>query len=219
MMLGTPSYENNEETDLWDRIQKLKESVCRENLSSLTKEIEDIDQKAITVRNKIDQDRGDNQREIKKLEERVSTLEKEIGILKDQVQRLQKNVDSIDAGSAMKIIENHVVTFVLPRNKKIADIDAINQMLEYVEKNKIYGTWNILQNQCNIKLWTREHSKTIKKFVNSRNDYAHHKKFDLASLREVLINLMPHREEHMYFHNYFPCSFRYVYKLYLYFSL
>ena len=197
MMLGTPSYENNEETDLWDRIQKLKESVCRENLSSLTKEIEDIDQKAITVRNKIDQDRGDNQREIKKLEERVSTLEKEIGILKDQVQRLQKNVDSIDAGSAMKIIENHVVTFVLPRNKKIADIDAINQMLEYVEKNKIYGTWNILQNQCNIKLWTREHSKTIKKFVNNRNDYAHHKKFDLASLREVLINLMPHREEHI----------------------
>ena len=192
-----PSNEDNEETDLWDRIQKLKESVCRGNLSGLRKEIEDIHQKGITVRNKIDQDRGDKQKEIKELEERVSALEKEIGILRDQVKRLQKNVDTIDAGNVMKIIENHVVTFVLPPNKKIADIDAINQMLEYVEKNKICGTWIILQNQCNIKLWTREHSKTLKKFVHNRNDYAHHKKFDLALLGEALINLMPHREQHI----------------------
>jgi hypothetical protein len=108
-----------------------------------------------------------------------------------RVEKLQQNVDTIDTGEAMKIIEIHIASFVLPQGEEIASIGAFDQMLECVQG---VTTWDRLRMQCDVK-WTEEHLNTKEKFIRYRNIDAHHKKIDLAQLKTAMIKRMPHRAQ------------------------
>jgi hypothetical protein len=180
---GTPNKDFNEEKDLVDKIRKLKQAIPI-GYDDLKNKVDDIAQKAESVRVKNDQDLRKKQKEINELMIRVSNLER-------QVEKLQRNVDTIDAGEAMKIIEIHIASFVLPRGEEIARIGAFDQILECPQGD----TWFRLRKQCDVN-WTKEHLKTKEKFITYRNIDAHHKKFDLAQLKTAMIKRMPHRAQH-----------------------
>ena len=137
------SNDVNEEKGLEIKIRELSEAIPN-RYEDLRNKVNDIAEKYKRVVIKNYEDRTKRESEIGRLKIRVSNLER-------QVEKL-KRIDTIDAAEAMKIVEIHVASFVLPPNEEIASVGAFDQMLEYAEKAKS-TPWNHLQTQC-FKVWS-----------------------------------------------------------------
>lgn len=171
--------ERDEKDILAERIRHLKNDIPLPYKEAL----EDIERKFENIQLKNVQDKQELNDKINQLIIRVSNLER-------QIEKLQR-IDTIDAGEAMKIMEIHVASFILPPGEKIASVGAFDQMLES-KKNE--NRWEYLRNQCEIE-WTSKHLKVKEDLIKYRNSDAHYKKFDLAQLTEAMIKRMPHREQ------------------------
>ena len=172
----------SEEDILAKKIQKLKQDIP----DPLRNGLEEIVQSFKQIQLQHEQDKQKQQKEINQLKIRVSNLQR-------QIEKLQQ-IDAIDAGEAMKIMEIHVASFVLPPTKEIASVGAFDQMFEYTKKNKSDTRWTYLQNRVNMK-WSDKHLKVKEDLIKYRNIHAHHHKFDLAQLKSAMIKRMPHREQ------------------------
>lgn len=112
--------DNDDERDLVEKIRKLKQALDSIEYPDIKQEIEDIAKAAEKVLENHEKDR----KEIKELTARVLNLEKEI-------ERLRRaNLDAVETGEAMKMIEVHVATFVFPFDTKIAKSDGFDQINE-----------------------------------------------------------------------------------------
>ena len=169
----------NEKDILAEKIRHLKENIPL----SCKKSLEDIDQTFKDILLKNDQDKRELNEKINQLRIRVSKLEQ-------QIEKLQR-IETIDAGEAMKIMEIHVASFILPPEEEIASVGAFDQMLE---SKRDEDRWEYLRGQCEIK-WTDKHLKVKEDLIKYRNADAHHKKFVLAHLEEAMIKRMPHRKQ------------------------
>ena len=108
----------------------------------------------------------------------------------------QAKVDAIDPGEAIRIIEMHVASFVLPLGTRIAKIDGFGQIEQFIEvPGNDTTSWEILQKLCGMR-WHHDHTASKQQLITNRNAAAHHKKFDLALLMDAMIDQLPHYEQH-----------------------
>lgn len=184
---STKEY-NDDEKDLLCKIRILKQAIGDERFdyNGVKEKIEDIAQAAGKVLKNNEKDRTGKQKEINQLKERVSTLEREIGMLH------RAKVYAIDTGEAIKIIEMHVTSFVLPLGTRIAKADGFGQVGKFMRvPGNDTTSWNILQKQCGM-IWHHDHAESKQQLITHRNIEAHHKKFDLALLMDAMIDQLPH---------------------------
>ena len=173
--------DNDDERDLVEKIRKLKQALDSIDYPNIKQEIEEIAKASEKVLENHEKDRN----EIKELKERVFNLEQEI-------ERLRRaNVDAVETGEAMKMIEVHVATFVFPVDTKIAKSDGFGQINECAKDKTSKRNWKILQDLCGMQ-WQDGHVTSKNQLIASRNKEAHHKKFDLALLTKAMIDQLPH---------------------------
>ena len=178
-------YDNDDESDLVEKIRKLKQAIDNIEYPNIKQEIEDIAKAAEKVLENHEKDRN----EIEELKERVFNLEQEI-------ERLRRaNMDAVETGEAMKMIEVHVATFVFPVGTKIAKSDGFGQINECAKEKTSKRNWKILQDLCGMQ-WQNGHVTSKNQLIASRNKDAHHKKFDLALLTKAMIDQLPHYEQY-----------------------
>ena len=174
-----------DERNLVEKIRKLKQALDSIKYPNIKQEIEDIAKAAEKVLENHEKDRN----EIEELKERVFNLEQEI-------ERLRRaNVDAVETGEAMKMIEVHVATFVFPIGTKIATSDGFGQINKCAKDGASKRNWTILKDLCGMQ-WHDGYETSKNQLIASRNKEAHHKKFDLALLRQAMIDQLPHYEQH-----------------------
>ena len=179
-----------DEKELLTKIRILNQAIDRFDNEDIKKKIKDIAKAVEKVLKNNENDRTEKQKEINELKKRVFTLEQEIDMLH------RAKVDAIDPGEAIKIIEMHVASLVLPLGTRIAKIDGFGQIEKF---KKVPGndttSWDILQKLCGMR-WHGDHAASKQQLITNRNVEAHHKKFDLALLMDAMIDQLPHYEQH-----------------------
>ena len=172
---------------LIERILKFRDSIPDGNeYEHFRTSIEDIVTEVNILLTQTEKERKDYQNKIHKLEVRVCNLEEELASLR-----------TIEIAEAVKLMEIHVATFVLPGNKAIATVGAFTQMLEHIhvrQNEPARNEWKTLQDQCAMK-WLPTHDDSKRDWIMYRNTCAHTKKFDLANLKDAMEKQMPHRSK------------------------